>query len=51
MFGKFNIIHTGRRDIIKPFKKLHGYDFHRLCTKFTEAKFNTKVKKRYFPLK
>ena len=28
IFGKFNIIHNGRRYIIKPFKKFHGNDFH-----------------------
>ena len=34
MFGNFNIIHTGRRDIIKPLKKLHVNDFHRFFNGF-----------------
>ena len=48
MFGKFNMIHTGRRDIIKPFKKLHGYDFHRLFASLQKLNLTLKLRNDIF---
>ena len=45
MFGKSNIIHTGRRDVIKPLKKLHGNEFHRLFASLNKLNLILKLGK------
>lgn len=48
MFGKFNLIHTGRRDIINLLKKRHDNDFHRLFTTLHKVNVILKLVKYIF---